>query len=229
MSPSKKFVPYYRVSTEKQGRSRLGLEAQRETVLNYVQKKGIVIEEFTEVESGRNKERPELLKAVQYCKQNQCCLVIAKLDRLARSVSFIFALKDAGVDFECCDLPDLNTLNLGIFAALSQYEAELISSRTKLALRAKKQQGFTLGNPKNLTQQARIKGGESLKRIARQKECNQKAFEFARDHRARGESYGKIAEALNRYRFETPQRKKFYPCSVRNLFKLYTNEESRKI
>ena len=88
----KKFVAYYRVSTEKQGRSGLGLEAQRSTVRTYVKKRGSVLQEFTEVESGRNKERPELNKAVAFCKKNKCCIILAKLDRLARSVSFIFAL-----------------------------------------------------------------------------------------------------------------------------------------
>ncbi|MBI3232696.1 MAG: recombinase family protein, partial [Bacteroidetes bacterium] len=120
-SPQKKFVAYYRVSTQKQGRSGLGLNAQRNTVRKYVQKKGSVIQEFTEVESGRNRERPELNGAVAFCKKNKATLLLATLDRLARSVSFIFAIKDAGVKIECCDLPDLNTLNLGIFATLAQY------------------------------------------------------------------------------------------------------------
>lgn len=220
MNP-KNFVAYYRVSTEKQGRSGLGLEAQRNAVQHYIQGKGPLIQDFTEVESGRNKERPELKKAVAFCKQNKAILILAKLDRLARSVSFIFALKESGVEIECCDLPDLNTLNLGIFATLAQYEAELIGKRTKDALKVKKQQGFKLGSPQNLTQYARIKGCEARKKIAQQKECNKRAFEFAIDYRKKGESYKKIADALNRYGFQSSQGKKFYSCSVRNLLKLY--------
>ncbi len=224
----KKIVAYYRVSTEKQGRSGLGLEAQRNTVRSYVKKKGIVLEEFTEIESGKNKERPELQKAVAFCKEKNVTLVIAKLDRLSRNVAFIFTLRDSGIDFICADIPDANTMTIGIFAVLAQHERELISERTKAALRVKKKQGFKLGNPQNLTQQSRMKGCESRRKIAREKECNKKAFEFARDHREKGESYARIAEALNRYRFESPQDKKFYACSVRHILKLYEKEENEE-
>lgn len=226
MKPNK-FVAYFRVSTQKQGKSGLGLEAQREIVKNYVEERGTILQEFIEVESGRKKDRPQLKEAVDFCKKNKACLVIAKLDRLARSISFIFALKESGVEFECCDLPELNTLNLGIFSTLAQYEAELISKRTKDALAAKKRQGFKLGSPQNLTDEARKEGRAARKKIALERECNRNAFEFARDYRDKGESYQKIANALNKYSLDTPKNAKFYACSVRNLLKLYGYQDPK--
>jgi DNA invertase Pin-like site-specific DNA recombinase len=219
--PQKRFVAYYRVSTDKQARSGLGLEAQQDIVRQYTSGRGSILNEFIEVESGKNKERPQLQKAMEVCKQERATLVIAKLDRLSRSVSFIFALKESQIDFECCDLPDLNTLNLGIFATIAQHEAELTSQRTKDALRVKKMQGFKLGTPENLTQEARGKGCLVRKKLAQENPKNKNAFKFARDCRDKGESYGKIADKLNNYGFESPKGAKFYGCSVRNLFKLY--------
>lgn len=218
---SKKFVAYYRVSTNKQAKSGLGLEAQKSIVFEYTKNRGEVIQEFTEIESGKNKERPELFKATEFCKKENASLIIAKLDRLSRSVSFIFALKESGINFECCDLPDLNTLNLGIFATIAQYEAEIISQRTKNALKEKKKQGFKLGTPQNLTQEAREKGCISRKKNALQNENNLKAFKFAKDLRDKGESYSKIAKKLNKYGFSSPKNATFYACSVRNLLFLF--------
>ena len=143
--PKQKYVAYYRVSTQKQGKSGLGMDAQKATVNNYARGKGQIEKEFVEVESGRKSARPQLQAAVEYCQNHGCTLLIAKLDRLARSVGFIFTLRDAGIDIACADMPELNTLTLGIFASLAQYEAELISKRTKEALQAKKAQGHKLG------------------------------------------------------------------------------------
>jgi len=215
------FIAYYRVSTDKQALSGLGLEAQKDIVHHYLQGRGPILNEFTEVESGKNKERPQLQRAMEACKQEKATLVIAKLDRLSRSISFIFALKESHIDFECCDLPDLNTLNLGIFSTIAQHEAELTSKRTKDALRIKKMQGFKLGNSENLTQEGRTKGRLAKRKLAQENEKNSNAFKFARDCRKQGESYAKIAEKLNEYGFQSTKGAKFYGSSVRNLFKLY--------
>ena len=154
----KNYVAYYRVSTKQQGYTRLGLDAQKSAVLDYARYSGgRILFEYTEIESGRKDQRQELHKAIAIAKANGAVLLIAKLDRLARNAGFIFTLRDAGVSFVCCDMPDANTLTIGIFAALAQYEAELISSRTKAALAQKKAQGFKLGTPKPYDQAARDK------------------------------------------------------------------------
>jgi DNA invertase Pin-like site-specific DNA recombinase len=138
----KKYVAYYRVSTAKQGHSGLGLEAQRTAVSTFVGN-ATILREYVEVESGKVNERPHLVAAIDYAKGKGATLVIAKLDRLSRNAGFIFALKDSGVDFQCADMPEANTLTIGIFATLAQHERELISSRTRAALQAKKKQGLT--------------------------------------------------------------------------------------
>lgn len=141
-----KYVAYYRVSTNKQS---LGLDAQQKSVSDFISanNENILLGEFKEKESGKNDNRIELNKALQLCKKENATLIIAKLDRLSRKVSFLFNLRDSGVDFKSLDCPDFNTLTLGIFATLAQSERELISQRTKAALQVKKEQGFKLGNP----------------------------------------------------------------------------------
>lgn len=148
----KKFIVYYRVSTAKQGRSGLGLSAQKTICTNYINSipNGCIIAEYTDIQSGKNNNRTELNKAIEDCKRYNATLVIAKLDRLSREVEFIFNLRNGGINFICCDMPDFNTLTLGIFATIAQHERELISERTKKALSEKKKQGFKLGTPDNL-------------------------------------------------------------------------------
>ena len=145
----RKYIAYYRVSTIKQGDSGLGLEAQRNDVTRYTN--GNLLHEFTDVASGKKNTRPELEKALAMAKSENAVLIFAKLDRLSRDVEFIFSIRNAGVEIVCCDMPDLNTLTIGIFATMAQYERELISERTKKALAVKKAQGVKLGKPENLT------------------------------------------------------------------------------
>lgn len=157
----KKYVAYYRVSTKKQGESGLGLEAQKSLVARSMD--GVLIAEFVEVESGKNDKRVELEKAIAKAKEAGATLIIAKLDRLSRNVSFIFKLRDSGVNFVCCDVPNANTLTIAIFAGLAQQERELISQRTKAALAEKKRHGVKLGKPENLTHKGQIKGAQANK------------------------------------------------------------------
>src|ERR1700716_1016524 len=150
MSPSKarRFVAYYRVSTERQGASGLGLEAQQKAVRDYL--KGGAWElcaEHVEVESGKSAERPELAKALAACRKHKARLVIAKLDRLSRNLAFIAALMEAGVEFVAVDNPHANKLTVHILAAVAQHEREMISERTIAALQAAKARGKRLGNP----------------------------------------------------------------------------------
>jgi DNA invertase Pin-like site-specific DNA recombinase len=123
-----KFVAYFRVSTDRQGKSGLGLEAQRETVLNYLDGgRWTLIAEFTEIESGKRNDRPELEKALAACKKQRAKLVIAKLDRLSRNLAFIATLMDSGVEFIAVDNPHANKLTVHILAAVAQHEREIIS------------------------------------------------------------------------------------------------------
>lgn len=138
----KQYCIYLRVSTTRQFSSGLGIEAQRETCLNYIKSQdGEFLKEFIDSESGKNRNRPGLLSAIDFCKTNCCTLVIAKLDRLARDVEFTFKVINTGIDIHFCDMPMINTMILGVFASVAQYERELISGRTKAALTAKKERG----------------------------------------------------------------------------------------
>ena len=213
-----KFIAYYRVSTAKQGRSGLGLEAQRASVLAYV-KDGRILAEYVEVESGKRNDRPELAQAIAHAGREGATLIIAKLDRLARSVAFIFALRDSGARFIACDMPEANTLTIGLLAALAQHERELISERTKAALAAKKSRGFVLGSPQNLTRKATLKAAAARRRRALEDPANRRATELALLYRDRGLSYGAIARRLNENGHSTRRGKAFLACTVERLVK----------
>jgi DNA invertase Pin-like site-specific DNA recombinase len=146
-SPAKKFVAYLRVSTERQGRSGLGLEAQREAVKSFVASRAgtIISPEYLEVETGKRDDRPQLQAALKRCRLTGATLVVAKLDRLSRNAAFLFTLRDSGVDFVAADLSEVNTLTVGIMATIAQHEREVISQRTKAALTAAKARGKKLG------------------------------------------------------------------------------------
>ena len=213
----KRFIAYYRVSTQKQGASGLGLEAQRAQAVSFAAGRGEIVAEFVEIESGKRNDRPKLAEAIEQTKTTGGTLLIAKLDRLARNAGFIFALRDAGVDFQACDLPEANTLSIGIFATMAQHEREVISQRTKAALAARRARGLSLGTPDNLTEDARRKGPEALKRIAREHKANRQAGELARLYRAQGMSLERIADHLNAGSYSTRNGKRFHKESVRRL------------
>ena len=145
------YIPYYRVSTARQGQSGLGLEAQRAAVAAFVADPAQLLAEYVEIESGKKNQRPQLLAAIDAARAVGATLLIAKLDRLSRNAGFIFALRDSGVAFTCCDMPDANTLTVGLFAVIAQHEREMISKRTIDALTAKKARGAVLGTPANMT------------------------------------------------------------------------------
>lgn len=140
----KRYVAYYRVSTKRQGESGLGLEAQQEAVRRFIVGAELV-SEHQEVESGGKAERPSLEAALRDCRIHRATLVIAKLDRLARSVAFISRLQEAGVDFVAVDLPHANTFTVQIMAAVAEHERRLIAERTRAALQAAKARGVHLG------------------------------------------------------------------------------------
>jgi len=215
-----KYIAYYRVSTKRQN---LGLDAQRNTVLNYIASvNGDLITSFEEKESGKNNTRSELHKAIAECKRINATLIIAKLDRLSRNVSFIFTLKDSGVNFFCCDIPECNTLTLGIFATIAQSERETISQRTKLALAAKKERGFKLGAPNaTITSEMRIKSALALKLKADNNSNNKRAYIVISSLLEKGLSLRSIADYLNENDFRTSNNCQFSASSVQRLIRRF--------
>jgi len=210
------FVAYYRVSTQRQGNSGLGLEAQRNSVLNFIGKRAL-IREFQDIESGKNDYRPELLKAIDKAKETNSILVIAKLDRLSRNLNFITLLQREKVKFVCCDLPDANELTIHIFGALAEWERKRISERTKDALKQLKKQGVKLGNSKNLTRAARIKGALKMKEISQTNPNNIKAKKVIKLLSENGMTLREIANELNASGFKTSRNTTFQPEQVRRL------------
>lgn len=143
------YVTYYRVSTAQQGRSGLGLEAQRAAVAGYLKAHpGKELASFTEIESGSNNARPQLAAALLRCRQTHATLLVAKFDRLSRNAGFLLALRDSKLKFVAVDMPDANDLTVGFMAIMAQHEREMISKRTKEALAAAKARGVKLGNPR---------------------------------------------------------------------------------
>lgn len=162
-----KLVAYRRVSTDKQGRSGLGLEGQQAAIEAHVRSTGCtLVGTYTEVESGKRADRPELVKAIAHAKRSGATLVVAKLDRLSRNVAFLSALMQSGVEFIACDNPNANKLTVHILAAVAEDEAERISERTKVALAAYKARGGKLGTD-NLTSEGRKKGAENAAKAHR--------------------------------------------------------------
>lgn len=214
----KKYVTYYRVSTVRQGNSGLGLEAQRASVKSFLRSGDSILAEYTETESGKNNNRPQLMEAIAYAKEKDATLVIAKLDRLSRNAGFIFTLRDSGVDFVCADMPDANTLTIGIFAVLAQHERETISQRTKAALDAKVRQGYRLGKPDNLTEEARLRGKEIRQANAKNSKENKQAIHVILSEKDRGKSFREIVRTLNGLGFQTRRGKSFGLSSVYQLY-----------
>ncbi len=229
-----KYIAYYRVSTKWQETSHLSLEAQRHTVLQYIRNNGNeVVSEFTEVESGRNDKRPELLKAINLSKQEDATLVIARLDRLSRSVYLIAEmLMKTKVNFTCCDMPFADRTTIFIVAALAQREVELISKRTSEALQAKFRRepeykhvhGRKANGSINLTDEGRAKAHKNSKYNARNDMSVRHAYHFIRPLKEKGMSYRKIADMLNKEGYLTRTGKCFQAMSVSNIWKRFNEE-----
>jgi DNA invertase Pin-like site-specific DNA recombinase len=217
MSPARRYTPYYRVSTQKQGTSGLGLEAQRAAVRAFVADPAQLGTEYVEIESGKKNQRPQLLAAIAEARRVGATLLIAKLDRLSRNAGFIFALRDSGVDFVCCDMPDANTLTVGLFAVIAQHERETISKRTKDALAAKKARGATLGTPANFTAAIIAQGRATMQRNAREHQANRQAAQLAKLLRANGHTLWQIAAKLNDAGYRTRRGNAFHATTVQRL------------
>ncbi len=212
------YVAYYRVSTDRQGKSGLGLDAQRKAVLDYITGNGSkLIAEHTEIESGKRNDRPELAKALDLARRKKATLVIAKLDRLARNVAFIANLMEAGVDFVACDLPDANRLTLHIMAAMAEHEREAISKRTKEALQAAKARGRKLGwsIPGRDDQARASRTGVKVNGDAADQFAANVAPVIADIQRAGVTTLQGIADALNARGVKTARGRQWYAGTVR--------------
>lgn len=214
-----RFVTYLRVSTDRQGRSGLGLEAQRKAVQDYVSGKGEIAQEFLEVESGKKNDRPALRAALTEAKRIGATLLIAKLDRLARNVAFIANLLEAGVEIAAADMPEANRFLLHVMAAVAEHEAKAISDRTKAALAAAKERGSKLGwsIPSRRLEQRRASkaGGQKVTENA-DKHAN-KMLPLILQLRQQGISLGKIAIRLNAMDIGTARGGKWHATTVSNL------------
>lgn len=217
-----KIVAYLRVSTARQGLSGLGLEAQAASIKAYVSSVGgRVVETFTEIESGKASNRPELTKALHLARVTGATLVIAKLDRLSRNAAFLLTLRDSGVRFVAADMPDANELTVGVMALIAQHEREAIAKRTKEALQAAKARGKVLGNPN---------GAAALRRAGKGNGAGVRAAVAIADAHARNlapvivamrsegiATLGGLASALNERGMLTPRGGRWHKSSVKNL------------
>lgn len=217
------YVSYLRVSTQKQGHSGLGLEAQREIIQKHLYDT-IPITEFIEVESGRKKDRPKLKEALDLCRKTGATLIVAKLDRLARNVYFLSSLLESDVEIVFCDFPQANKMVLHILSAISQYEAELTASRTKSALQAKKARGCKLGNPEHLLgkhDQAIQNSIMTCKTKADNNPNNKRAVAMLRTLVKEEHTLKEMADILNREGFVTSKGACFSKATVYKLIKRY--------
>ena len=205
------------MSTKSQGRSGLDLGDQRTIVGRYLRDDDQLLVEYTEIESGRKSGRPMLQQAIRTWQQQGVKLLIAKLDRLSRNIAFVMTLRDSGVDFVACDLPDANTLTVGMMVTFAQYETERTSERTRAALAQKKAQIYQLGTPANLDRDA-IRKGETIRRHnALHHKSNVQATQLAYLYRSQGQTYARIAELLNQTRYQIRRQKLFNSKAVFGL------------
>jgi DNA invertase Pin-like site-specific DNA recombinase len=216
-----KFVAYYRVSTEKQGRSGLGLEAQRKAVDDYLNGGNWhIAAEVVEIESGKRNDRPKLAEALRLCRLHGAVLIIAKLDRLARNVAFISNLMESGVEFTAVDFPQANRLTVHILAAVAEHEREMISQRTKAALAAAKARGTRLGGDRGNLRAVGDRG-RAISRAVRIQKAKARVNDLSpiiAEIRASGAtSLGRIAKALNERGIHTPRGAEWQPVQVKRV------------
>ena len=217
------YVSYLRQSTKKQSLSNLGIEAQREIIQKYLgQIKPIA--EFVETESGKKTDRPKLTEALELCRKTKSTLIVAKLDRLSRNVAFTSKLLESDVEIKFCDFPEANRLVLHIIASIAEYEAGLISTRTKQALKAKKARGVSLGKPENLVNNLRkaiSKSNLTNKQKALDNDNNRRAIAMLKVMANQALSLSEMARRLNEEGFVTSQGKQFTAWHVSVLLKRY--------
>jgi DNA invertase Pin-like site-specific DNA recombinase len=209
------------------------MEAQKAAVKEYLTAHGgVALASFTEVESGKINTRPQLEAALLRCRQTHASLLVAKLDRLSRNAGFLFNLRDSGVKFQALDIPEANTLTLGVMAVLAQYEREIISGRTKAALAARRARGLPLGTPRDMS--AYAARASALARAVNTEKAKARAAEVAPAIAAARSSgcrtLRQIAEHLDQLGIPTPRGRLWTPTAVSNAEKLIeiTRNRSRE-
>jgi DNA invertase Pin-like site-specific DNA recombinase len=216
------FISYYRVSTQKQGQSGLGLEAQRQAVFRCLGDTGELVAEFTEVETGKGANalarRPQLRTALDLCKKRKATLIIAKLDRLARNVHFVSGLIESGVDFLAADMPQANKVMIQMHAVMSEWERDQISARTRAALQAAKARGVILGKAGSANLKPNI---EERQRVAKS---------FAENLRPVFEGFPvmsrrEMAACMNRLGLKTSRGSEWTHVQVGRIIRLLTSAE----
>lgn len=218
----KTYISYLRQSTIKQQISGLGIEAQREIINTYVKDNSKILKEYLETETGKNNHRPKLAEALEQCRQTGSILICAKLDRLPRNVAFTSRLLESDVEIVFCDFPKANRLILHIISSIAEYEANLISERTKQSLRAKKDKGIKLGKPENLLNnhaRAIANSIKTNKAKALTNENNKRALALILMMRNQSKTYLQITHALNRQGFKTSRGYRFTTSQVWRLYK----------
>jgi DNA invertase Pin-like site-specific DNA recombinase len=224
------FVSYLRVSTDKQGRSRLGIEAQRAAVASYLSGfSAVPLAEFVEVESGKRSDRPELARALAECSVRKATLVIAKLDRLARDAHFLLGLERSGIAFTAADMPNANRLTVGIMTMVAEEERRAISERTKAALAAAKERGVKLGgrieNLKN-ADLGRRRAAETRRKKAKSRTAD--LLPVINAIRAEGiTSATGIAKALNEREIPTTRGGRWQAVQVQRILQSATSPHRR--
>jgi DNA invertase Pin-like site-specific DNA recombinase len=232
---SKKYIAYYRVSTQRQGKSGLGLAAQREYVRNFLRDDNPLVNDYQDIETGKNSNRPELLKAIEECKKTGATLLIAKLDRLSRNAKFILTLRDSKVDFICADMPDANSLTIGMMAIIAQDEVERISKRVKDALgviKDKLDRGEThvskngnvinkLGSGTGISEEIRNKGLQVRQNNAKNNPESKKAGALIVSLKESGKSFYAITKILNQSGFKAPKGGEFSQAQTKRLYERY--------
>tara|TARA_R110002126_G_scaffold291062_1_gene450184 strand:+ start:6645 stop:7313 length:669 start_codon:yes stop_codon:yes gene_type:complete len=215
---AQRFIAYYRVSTAKQGQSGLGLEAQQAAVADYLTSNtGELITEYTEIQSGSKDNRPELQAALRQCRLTGATLLIAKLDRLSRNRSFLMSVQDSSVKFVAVDMPEANHFTVGLMACLADYERELISERTKAALKAAKARGVKLGNPRLNEVRHTDTSAATEARTTKAKQRNAEILEIInemRDSTGTEVSLRDLTKMLNDAGYKTSRGKEWHPTSV---------------
>lgn len=223
MEQQKNYIAYLRQSTTKQEMSGLGVEAQREIIQNYLKDRK-PIAEYIETESGRKSDRPKLTEALEVCRKTGSTLIVAKLDRLSRNVAFTSKLLDSDVEIVFCDFPEANKLVLHIISSIAEYEAGLISQRTKQSLQAKKARGYKLGKSENLLsrlEQAIEKSNRTNRQKAMDNPNNKRAIAMLKGLVKEERSLSEMARILNKEGFVTSKGCQFKASQVSILLKRY--------
>lgn len=217
------YIAYLRQSTMKQEISGLGIEAQREIIRNYLKDRKTVAE-YIETESGKRSDRPKLIEALEECRKTNSVLIVAKLDRLSRNVAFTSKLLESDVEIIFCDFPEANKLVLHIISSIAEYEANLISQRTKQSLKAKKARGMTLGKPENLMnnlERAIMNSNRTNHQKALDNPNNKRAIALLKKLVKEERSLSEMARILNSEGFVTSKGCQFRASQVSILLKRY--------